>query len=433
LLAQLKGILVPRHQDCFAAVETAINELTCAKGELQSAYDAAVKALDKLDTSVTESREDASLMTRLGELLLEYVAQTRSFAHTVSKNVTATTEADRVLALELDSLAGTEDISVLLDLLERRRDIEKKLEIDCILDGLKDLRKTVEQYAAQTMLNAISGELTSQVMEWYGQIRTTGDPDVHFAGFDMERTAKGELRARRVKIMASSYGKDLVSAVSSLSESKLNALGLCVSIATNLKAGSPFDFIIIDDPIQSWDAEHETQFVQVVRKLVERGKQLIILSHNKKWMEQVRTGCRTLNGRFYEITGYTQAGPHIFEMPWEKWTQRLREVDAILKDPSADSVRLQQAEEEVRIVVCDLTALLYHKRRGVSKSPHDLNSAQVRKILVECGVDTDLVDRIALTFETTDDAHHAPLDYTAQRSRIRQYHSWAHELGHLLA
>jgi hypothetical protein len=270
-------------------------------------------------------------------------------------------------------------------------------------------------------------------MEWYKQVKTKGDPDVHFGGFDMERTAKGELKARRVQIRATSYGKDLASAVSSLSESKLNALGLCVSIATNLKGHSPFAFLIIDDPIQSWDAEHEIQFIQVIRKLVEHGKQVILLSHNQKWMENVRTQCRSINGRFYEITGYTEDGPSIAELPWEKWTERLKEVDGICKDPSAGTLKLQQAEEEIRIVVCDITASIYEKMKGIKKSPHDLNSSKVRKILLECGIETSLVDRISQTFVTTDEAHHASPDYAIQRERIRQYHSWIHEISKSLS
>jgi hypothetical protein len=274
--------------------------------------------------------------------------------------------------------------------------------------------------------------LNAYVMEWYGQIRTRGDPDVHFSGFDMERTAKGDLKARRVQIKATSYGKDLISAASSLSESKLNALGLCVSIATNLKGETPFEFLIVDDPIQSWDAEHEIQFIDVIRKLIDRGKQVILLSHNRKWINQVRDGCRSINGRFYEITGYTVAGPQISEQPWAPWKQRLSEIDAILKDQNADSVKLQQGEEEIRIVVAQLTADLYRRKRGIPKSPHDINSDKARKILVECGVDSGLVDRITQTFSTTDDAHHAPSDYAAHRQRIQRYAGWANELARLL-
>ena len=431
-LDKLKTILVPKHQTHFNAVETTILELATAKDKLEISYSKVLGALTKVETSVTESKEDAALIKALGEVLTEYISDTRSYVRATSGKVSAMSDADKILKHELDALAGTEDISVLIDLLEQRRNVEKKFEIKRILDSLRDLRKSVDQYVANRVLEAISGELTSEVMEWYGQIKTTGDPDVHFDGFDIERTKKGELKARRVQIKAKSYGKDLVSAVSSLSESKLNALGLCVSIATNLKGKSPFDFLIIDDPIQSWDAEHETQFTEVIRRLVERGKQVVLLSHNRKWIEIARSGCRAINGRFYEITGYTEAGPHITEISWVKWTERLKEVDAIVKDQTATSVKLQQAEEEIRIVNAELTSELYFRIKGVRKKPHDLNSIKVRKMLVECGINSSLVDRITQTFETTDDAHHAPVNYTAHRQRIRRYHAWAHELAKLL-
>lgn len=432
-LPKLKSILVPKHQVHFGALETAISQLESAKQKLQAAYTRIVAALDSVGTSITESKEDAALLRTVGEIMVRYVADARSFAQVVLSNVPPLLNADQVLRYELDALAETEDIGVLIELLERRRDIEKSFEIDAILEGLKDMRKVVEKYVANTVLDAISHELTSEVMKWYGLIKTQGDPDVHFGGFDMERTAKGELKARRVQIKATSYGKDLVSAVSSLSESKLNALGLCVSIATNLKADSPFDFLIIDDPIQSWDAEHESQFIQVVRKLVERGKQVVLLSHNGAWMKQLRSGCRTLNGWCYEITGYTEAGPHISEVPWESCTQRLKEVDAILKDPGAGSVKLQHAEGEIRTVLAETTSELYLKKKQVGKSPHDLNSAKVRKMLLECGVEAGLVDRIDQTFERTDPAHHADPNYAPDRERIRQYHAWAHELAQLVS
>lgn len=428
-LDKLKTILVPKYQTHFNAVETTILELITAKNSLETSYSKVLGALAKVETSVTKSEEDAALVKILGETLTEYISDARSYIQTITGKVSAMSDADQILKHELDALAGTEDISVLIDLLEQRHNVKKKFEIERILDSLKDLRKLVDQYVANRVLEAISGELTSEVMEWYGQIKTTGDPDVHFDGFDIERTKKGELKARRVQIKARSYSKELVSAVSSLSESKLNVLGLCVSIATNLKGKSPFDFLIIDDPIQSWDAEHEIQFIEVVRRLVERGKQVILMSHNQKWIDQVRSGCRTLNGWFYEITGYTEAGPHICEVPWEKWTERLGGVDAILKDPNAGSLRLQQAEEEIRIIVAELASEVYLKKKGIRKSPHDLNSTKVRKMLLECSIEEGLVDKIIQTFETTDDAHHAPVNYAVHRERIRHYHAWAHELA----
>lgn len=431
-LAELEKILVPNHQVHFDAVKQAISQLAVAREALQRGLARATAALDAVEASVREHKVDLLLAKGLGTVLLEYVADTRSFASVVAADAGAVSNADQVLRHELDIRAKTEDISLLIDLLERRWDIQRKLEVDEILDSLKDLRRAVDQYVSSRVLQAIRDELTSEVMEWYGRIRTSGDPDVHFSGFDLDRTAKGDLKSRRVQIKAASYGKDLVSAVSSLSESKLNALGLCLSIATSLKQGSPFDFLLIDDPIQSLDADHEARFVDVIRELVELDKQVILLSHNKGWMDQVRSGCRSLNGWYYEVTGYTEAGPHISRMSWAKRKDRLDEVDAILKDPTASSVRLQQAEEEMRIVFSELACDLCHKRTRQVKNPATVNAAEIRKVLVECGVEARLADTVSQAFETIDDAHHAPSGYVPNRERIRHHYDRAFELIKLL-
>jgi len=337
-------------------------------------------------------------------------------------------DANEILKHELDSAAGTEDISVLIDLMERQNGIEKSFEVESILAKLKELRKTIDQYVGAKMLDAVSSEMTSDVMDWYDKIRTTGDPDVHFSGFDMDRTQKGDIKSRRVQIKASSYGKDLISAVSSLSESKLNALGLCLSITTNLKPGCPFSFLFIDDPIQSLDEEHETQFISVIRKIVNEGKQVVLLSHNRGWLDQVRAGCRSINGFYYEITSYTKNGPVIIQKAWCSWKQRLDEVDAILKDNTAGTIRLQQAEGEIRLVISELTASLYFTKKGLQKNPNNLNAASVRKSLIECAISMDLVDRISQAFKTINEAHHVT-DSPIVRERIKHYHSWAHELA----
>jgi hypothetical protein len=267
----------------------------------------------------------------------------------------------------------------------------------------------------------MSTDLTDAVMKWYGKIRTGGDPDVHFAGFAMERTKSGDFKSRRLSVKAKSYGVELASAVSSLSESKLNALGLCVSIANAIRSPGPWGFLIIDDPIQSWDDEHETQFIDVIRALVETdNKQVVVLSHKGAWAKQVCQGCRTLNGVYFEMTGYTKDGPNITVMEWSPIDQRLREAETIANDPTATSVKLQQGEEEIRLAACQLASQVAKEKLDRVTSAHKMNSKDVRAILVEVGVASDLMDRISATFVTADDAHHAPKSYTPNKERIRQ-------------
>jgi len=84
----------------------------------------------------------------------------------------------------------------------------------------------------------------------------------------------------------------------------------------------------------------------------------------------------------------------------------LKEIDAIVKDSTAQGVKLKQAEEEIRIIIAELASELRFKKKGARKSPHNLNPARVRKIPVECGVgksgsnlpDGGLVQRTSVHF-----------------------------------
>ena len=432
-LRDLARVLGDTRVSDVAAVRQATIDVAEARDRLLAAFLNATAALDAVETSLNgERRVEDILMTALGEALVTYVATVESVIQVVNTHAAPVNLADQVLQHVLDQRAGTADVSVLIDLLTHRSTIAKKLEIDAVLEGLKDFRKSVDQFVSAEMENAVARALTADVSIWYDKIRTKTDPDVHFGGFDLERTAKGEAKARRVRINATSYGKNLASAVSSLSESKLNALGICISIATYMRHARPFEFLVIDDPIQSLDAEHEAQFVEVVCELVEQGKQVILLSHNKRWVDAVRNGCRSINGWMYEITGYDLSGPHISEKAWVPQQERFQEIDAILNDQMADSVRLQHAEEEVRILVCELTAQIAKRVLGKTMSPHDLNASKVRALLMTCNVDQKLIDRIGQTFSTTDSAHHAPIDYAPHRHRIQQYRGYLNELTQVL-
>ena len=426
-VGQLGQILGAKQQHHLEAIKSAITGLKKSKVKADEIYLQVGNNLDIALQSLKDNTEDASQIELLGRSLVEFVAASRELRNVVAAHAPGVTEAARIIRQELDAVVGTQDISLLLEVFWDEQKFRTAVRVAEIIESSKTRKTQVDAYTTLTMFNAVSGELTSDVMDWYSRIRTTGDPDVHFAGFDMKKTAQGG----RVQIKASSYGKDLVSAVSSLSESKLNALGLCISIATNLRKASPFDFLIIDDPIQSWDRDHEIQFIDLITELVKRGKQVLLLSHNDQWVRQVRAQCVSENGIAYQITGYTLDGPVVSEVPWVEARQRLQAINAILNDQSADTTYLQHAEEEIRQVTHQLTCELYENVKGIKKSPSKLNAADVRKLLIECGVNIELANKIISASETVDDAHYAPPGYAPSRQRIMQYYGWATTLAGL--
>ena len=374
-LEDLRSLLTVKHPTHFEAISRALVELTDARAVLERKYNSAKSEIEIVQASISASQEGTEKITRLSTAISEYLGAADTFEASLKSHSVPVKDAAQVLKYELDFLAGTQDVSVLIDLIEKRLSIRKKFLIEGVVDELKGLRQRVDKFVSQIMLDAISGEFGTEVMEWYGKIKTAGDPDVHFAGFDMKRTAQGG----RVQIKARSYDKDLVSAVSSLSESKLNALGLCISFAINTKAPGPFDFLVVDDPIQSWDAEHETKFIEVVKELVARKKQVILFSHNDKWIKQVRVACAELNGTAYEITSYTKAGPCIIQIPWAEVEQRLATIKGIIDNPQADKIMLQQGEEEVRQVVTATCRGIIFQDEQVARRTPTTSTHQKRK------------------------------------------------------
>lgn len=399
------------------AVEASREEFVMAEANVKT-------FVEKCRTALESRNEQVSQAEELARSIEQYLVVSDAHSRKLDELTPVLAGPAHLLRQAIDAIAGTTELSILIELLEKRAAVDRVLRVREVMEGLKDLKKYVDQTVGEVMEAAFSADLTRSVMSWYEKIRTTGDPDVHFSGFSMERTKGGDFKGRRVRVGAKSYGVDLASAVSSLSESKLNALGLCVSIATAVRSPGPWDFLVLDDPIQSWDADHETQFTNVIRSLVEQeNKQVILLSHRNEWVEQVSHGCRTLNGIRHHITGYTKDGPHITQVDWASVDQRLREVHSIISDPKASVVRLQQAEEEIRIAAGQLVAEIAKTKIGRDRSPHNINSSDARTILNQAGCPAVLVDRVIATFGTADKAHHAPKDYQPNVQRIREYHA----------
>lgn len=431
-LIELEKIIKTDHSALYESIATSIDNISKSVKSIIKSYGSLFESINTVKNSVIQRREDIDLLTKMKEEIIKYFEEIKRFENLSSKEVIKLNEADLQLQDVLDKIAGTENISLLIELIQKQDEINKIFAIENLLENLKVLRKDIDNYVSSKVLESISTNISKSVMDWYNLIKTDKDPVVHFSGFDIERKKDGDLKSRKVSIKANSYDKELVSAVSSLSESKLNALGLCINIATNMTENSIFDFLVIDDPIQSWDKEHEIHFIEILKKLIELDKQVILLSHNRHWIERVRKGCRDINGFYYEITGYNRNGPNIMECNWENYKQRLDDVDAIIKNVSSSTIKLEQAEEEMRMVYAELTSDVYYKITGIRKKPSKLKSADIRKMLLECDVTGNLVNNITLAFQTINEAHHDSDEYTPERENIKKYHSWAYELSNYL-
>jgi hypothetical protein len=429
-LEKIGAILGSDTHPALTAVREAAAELRVALVRLKELTDAGLSTLVTCEEAIEARVLSVShVETLLGQLQVFLRAVDVSINLTNSWGIKLDTHAE-TLSQRLDSMAGATELALLERLLAKRPEIERAIRAFEVLEDLKTLKRNVEQVVGELMETTFDDELTETVMRLYRQIQTVGDPDVHFDRFAMDRTKGGDYRARRVSIDATSYGVRLASAVSSLSESKLNALGLCISLATAINNPGPFNFVVLDDPIQSWDEEHEIQFIRVVRSLVEsERKQVVLLSHRESWVDQLAVGCQSLRGFRYRISGYTKNGPSLIELKWMGQEDRLYGLLAVGNKPTATPVELQQAEADVRTLACELAAEASAKILRKLRAASTMNGRDVRRTLIQAGCPDSIIDAIVSSFRTTDDAHHSPKSYYPSAQRIRQYHGSLLELS----
>ena len=425
----IKSIFGEEHSKIYKELIELFKEIKEKRDSLSNCRNDLLLSIDEIENSFTQFHQSTEHLSVLSEAVVKFISSGNDYSQKLSLESKNIIRISGIFVNQLNLIAGTQKLASLINFLEKFEQIKKYIQVKQAVESMKDLRANVTKFVSYKTKTIVEEQLTDDVMHWYEQIKTTGDPDVHFSGFSLG----GRKDRHEISVLATSYDEELVSAVSSLSESKLNALGLSIKISNNVKGDIPFSFLIIDDPVQSLDGDHATQISVIIRKLIEEyDKQIFLLSHNQTWVEQLIKGCQSLNGIYYHMTGFDKTGPHIEEEVWKTWKRRLQDVNSICSASSASQIQLQQAEEEIRLAICDIASRVYKKKTGKIKRAHDLNDAKIRSMLLESGIESGLVDRIGQTFVTTDDSHHTGEEYVANKQRIMQYYSWTYDLANKL-
>jgi hypothetical protein len=146
----------------------------------------------------------------------------------------------------------------------------------------------------------ILGVRDKDIRTWY-DLMNPGAP-VGYEGI-APGTDSVELRAR-------SFAKTIMAAPN-LSASQLNCIGLAVYLACATRNTSPHSMLLFDDPIQSMDDEHTEAFKKVIiRNLLERGFQVILLTHMDNFADEVEKLYRGKHQpSLFKLQAYTQSGP----------------------------------------------------------------------------------------------------------------------------
>jgi DNA repair exonuclease SbcCD ATPase subunit len=166
-----------------------------------------------------------------------------------------------------------------------------------------------------------------------------------------EKTQFSELtptsgKSRRMQIKAISYGKHM-NPVSCFSESHMNCLCLSVYFSQRVLNNPYWDFVILDDPVQSMDEDHGKNLIRILGE-VRTSKQVIVMSHNAKFCQDFTDLFYGQDYLFYEFSGYTIEGPKIDlkHAPYETYTIIAKKYfDGNLEERATSGNNLRKAIE----------------------------------------------------------------------------------------
>lgn len=182
------------------------------------------------------------------------------------------------LTTRITNDGAVKEIDGLLAPIENLRHIKILAEYNNLLDESLLLIRQIEIHIQekQTELFLARGK---EICDWYDMMNPRAEV----------RYCRMEPGTDSLVLWAQSFGVD-INAVSCLSQCQLNCLGLSIHLIRVATPGTPFSFLIMDDPVQSMDDDHYQALIgPVINDLLEnKNLQLIILSHVQGMIDGIR-------------------------------------------------------------------------------------------------------------------------------------------------
>ncbi|MEV5303369.1 ATP-binding protein [Amycolatopsis methanolica] len=142
----------------------------------------------------------------------------------------------------------------------------------------------------------------------------------------------GSNTRRRVEVQAAVDSED-AQALSVMSQGELHALALALFLPRATVPGSPFRFVVLDDPVQAMDPAKVDGFVRVLTKLAEE-RQVVVFSHDDRLPQTVRQ--LGINARVLEVRRDANSTVHV-EPCLEPARRFLGDAFALAKDPAVEA------------------------------------------------------------------------------------------------
>lgn len=214
--------------------------------------------------------------------------------------------------------------------------VSYKTKIDLINDTIARLEQFEKRKAGELL-----EELSIDIQYYYNKLNP--EEPIQF-----KRIAPTSGIRRQAKLEAEAFGKE-INPVTCFSEAHMNSLGLSLYFPQRVDYNPEWEFVMLDDPVQSMDDDHTNQLIDILKEKSET-KQIIILTHSSKFREDIKTRFGKENLLEYEFTQGDETGPRIElkEGPLKILLQYAKDyASGILEERKMAGNNLRQAIEKL--------------------------------------------------------------------------------------
>jgi hypothetical protein len=279
---------------------------------------------------------------------------------------------DPTIRAGLASAGEVKKVDRAAQVLEKWRDLEISHEYRAIDAGFQELIRETRSFT-EVKQNEVLASRDAEIRNWYAILNPVSD-----VAYDGIITGTDNLELR-----ATTYAQPMMAAPN-LSTSQLNCIGLAVYLACATRSGTPFRTLIIDDPVQSMDEEHNESFKkQVLEKLIDQNYHVVLLTHMQLLAGDVEALYRNRGAALFKMRPYARAGPSI---EWKgPGIGRLLESIRSNKDAENEEYR-KSATQDLRKFVEQFVKELFKSQTGqlISKRYEDKSWGELKDLLKRC-------------------------------------------------
>ena len=214
-------------------------------------------------------------------------------------------------------------------------------------DQLRQARQAVRVYLDNEDRNRI--QTCSDDIEYWFNLLYGGEEDViEFSGVDLRGTTS-------MRLLGNILGKNRYVSTH-FSQSQLNCLGLAIHVVSATATDCPFDFVLFDDPVQSFDDEHRERLLNsaVPRLLDDLNKQIIVLTYSHNLADRLRYANERRGPLYHRFEPFSMQGIQVKEFNF-----LLSKSQEIRRRARGDDVERDVACQRLRTFVEHIIKAIY--------------------------------------------------------------------------